>query len=294
SVLCSLYSPPKNIIIILLHWRRAIIKTYGAAIRQIRKNKSLSQSYVSNNILARTTISKIENNNIIPTITTIENIVIKLDVTIDELRYIKNDYKLNTREDIIADFFKLVSNTQTELILKIINRCDNYLDNHFKDNLLEDIRIVLKASLLLTNNEVEKAQKLVKPIWKRLEKIDNFSLIEIRLVCNILFYFPLDVIEKFVPRLLTMIDKYNALDKSLNPLKLALLINTATIFMQHNSTITTSSLNAAIIIAKEINRFDLLASAYYLQGVNTNDYSLITKAKNILLTIDKEAILLQF
>ncbi|MCV86800.1 hypothetical protein DX139_14725, partial [Listeria monocytogenes] len=27
----------------------------------------------------------------------------------DELRYIKNDYKLNTREDIIADFFKLVS-----------------------------------------------------------------------------------------------------------------------------------------------------------------------------------------
>ncbi|HGX1667604.1 TPA: helix-turn-helix domain-containing protein, partial [Listeria innocua] len=64
----------------------------------MRKNKSLSQSYVSNNILARTTISKIENNNIIPTITTIENIVIKLDVTIDELRYIKNDYKLNTRE----------------------------------------------------------------------------------------------------------------------------------------------------------------------------------------------------
>ncbi|MBC2080272.1 helix-turn-helix transcriptional regulator [Listeria booriae] len=270
------------------------MKTYGAAIRQIRKNKSLSQSDVSNNILARTTISKIENNNITPTITTVESIIIKLDVTMDELRYIKNNYQLSIREEIIADFFKLVSNTQTELIMNIITRCDNYLDNNSKDSLLEDIRLALKAALLLTNNEFELAQKLVKPIWERLEKIDHFSLIEIRLVCNILFYFPLDVIEKFVPRLLIMIDKYNALDKSLNPLKAALLINTATIFMRHNSAITTSSLNAATIIAKEINRFDLLASAYYLQGVNANDPSLIDKAKNIFLAIEKEAILFQF
>ncbi|AQY51549.1 hypothetical protein PWEIH_03546 [Listeria weihenstephanensis FSL R9-0317] len=270
------------------------MKTYGAAIRQIRKNKSLSQSDVSNNILARTTISKIENNNITPTITTVESIIIKLDVTMDELRFIKNDYKLSTREEIIAAFFKLVSNTQTEKIMDIIGRCDTYLDNDPKDNLLEDIKIALKASLLLTNNEFEYAQELVKPIWERLEKIDHFSLIEVRLVCNILFYFPLDVIEKFVPRLLIMIDKYNAFDKSLNSLKAALLINTASIFMQHNSAITTSSLNAAIIISKDINRFDLLASAYYLQGVNANDPSLIAKAKNIFLAIEKDAILFQF
>ncbi|MBC1502136.1 helix-turn-helix domain-containing protein [Listeria weihenstephanensis] len=270
------------------------MKSYGAAIRQIRKNKSISQSDVSNNILARTTISKIENNNITPTITTVESIIIKLDVTMDELRFIKNDYKLSTREEIIADFFKLVSNTQTEQILGIISKCDTYLDNHPKDNMLEDIKTALKAALLLTNNEFEHAQELVKPIWERLEKIDHFSLIEVRLVCNILFYFPLDVIEKFVPRLLIMIDKYNAFDKSLNSLKAALLINTASIFMEHNSAITTSSLNAAILISKDINRFDLLASAYYLQGVNANDLSLIAKAKNIFLAIEKDAILFQF
>ncbi|MBC6314050.1 helix-turn-helix domain-containing protein [Listeria grandensis] len=270
------------------------MKTYGAAIRQVRKNKSLSQSDVSNNILARTTISKIENNNITPTITTVESIIIKLDVTMDELRYIKNNYQLSTREEIITDFFKLVSNTQTELLMDIISRCNIYTTNHSKDRLLEDISIVLNAALLLANNEFEHAQELVKPIWKRLEKIDHFSLIEIRLVCNILFYFPLEVIEKFVPRLLTMIDKYQALDKTLNSLKAALLINTASIFMQSNSAITTTSLNTAIVIAKDINRFDLLASAYYLQGVNTDDFNLIAKAKNIFLAIEKEDILFQF
>ncbi|EAD5762839.1 XRE family transcriptional regulator, partial [Listeria monocytogenes] len=65
------------------------MKTYGAIIKQIRKGKSISQIELSNTILSRTTISKIENNNIVPTINTLEAILHKLDVTVDEFQFIR-------------------------------------------------------------------------------------------------------------------------------------------------------------------------------------------------------------
>ncbi|MBC2002620.1 helix-turn-helix transcriptional regulator [Listeria booriae] len=269
------------------------MKTHGNVIRLLRKNKSLSQEDVSTNTVARTTISKIERSNIIPTITTLEAIITKFDVTLDEFQYIRNDYQLSERDKIISDYLKLVSNTQTELVTDIIGRCDIYLCKHPNDRLLLDIKNILTASLHLVNDELEIAQELVRPVWTRLEKIDHFSLIEIRLVSNMLFYFPIDIIEKFVPRLLVMIDKYSALDKTLSPLKVALLINSSSIFMDIYPAITTKNLDIAINTAKEINRFDLLANAYYLQGVHTQKPELINKAKNIFYAIEKTDILAQ-
>ncbi|MBC1445519.1 helix-turn-helix domain-containing protein [Listeria welshimeri] len=269
------------------------MKTYGSVIKLLRKNKSLSQQDISTDILSRTTISKIENNSIIPTITTLEAISIKLDVTLDEITFIRNNFQLDKRNEIISDFLKLVSNTQTELVTNIISRINHYLKQYPDDSLLTDIKYILLATLHLINDEIDKALKLVKPIWERLEKIDQFSLIEIRLVSNILFFFPTDIIKKFIPRLLVMIDKYIAFDKTLAPLKVALLINTASIFMEIYPDTTTKNLEIAINTAKEINRFDLLANAYYLQGVHTQKPELVNKAKNIFYAIEQTEVLAQ-
>ncbi|MBC2008857.1 helix-turn-helix domain-containing protein [Listeria welshimeri] len=269
------------------------MKTYGSVIKLLRKNKSLSQQDISTDILSRTTISKIENNSIIPTITTLEAISIKLDVTLDEITFIRNNFQLDKRNEIISDFLKLVSNTQTELVTNIISRINHYLKQYPDDSLLTDIKYILLATLHLINDEIDKALKLVKPIWERLERIDQFSLIEIRLVSNILFFFPTDIIKKFIPRLLVMIDKYIAFDKTLAPLKVALLINTASIFMEIYPDTTTKNLEIAINTAKEINRFDLLANAYYLQGVHTQKPELVNKAKNIFYAIEQTEVLAQ-
>ncbi|ECQ6724082.1 helix-turn-helix transcriptional regulator [Listeria monocytogenes] len=269
------------------------MKTYGAIIKQIRKGKSISQIELSNTILSRTTISKIENNNIVPTINTLEAILHKLDVTVDEFQFIRNGYKLNPRELIIADFFKLVSNTQTEKINSIIYRCNIHLTHKPTDILISDVRIILKASLHLSNNETLVAQKLVTPVWERLKKMDHFSLIELRLVTNILFYFPVDIVQEFFPRLVNTINKYISFDNTIITLKLALLINTATLFLLNNPKSTLENLEEAIKIAKEINRFDFLAYAYYLKGINTNNPSLVAKAEAIFIAIEKEDILHQ-
>ncbi|MBC1318121.1 helix-turn-helix domain-containing protein [Listeria booriae] len=140
------------------------MKTHGNVIRLLRKNKSLSQEDVSTNTVARTTISKIERSNIIPTITTLEAIITKFDVTLDEFQYIRNDYQLSERDKIISDYIKLVSNTQTELVTDIIGRCDIYLCKHPNDRLLLDIKTTLTASLHLVNDELEIAQELVRPV----------------------------------------------------------------------------------------------------------------------------------
>ncbi|EAH3789362.1 XRE family transcriptional regulator [Listeria monocytogenes] len=264
------------------------MQTYGYTLKKIRKNKSLSQEYVSAGWVNRTTLSKIETNDTIPSMHTLIGLIGKLDVSLDEFEYIRNDYQLSNKQQILSDFLSLVSNFDAQAINQVINNCVIYLINSPNDILIKEIHSICMASIFLAKNEYNKAQKIITTVWKRLENVEQYTVTEIKLVCNILFFFPEDVISKFTPRLLIMIDRYLDFDKSLYSLKISLLINSALLLRAHSTNESLSNLKEAISISKLVNRYDLLAIAQFSLGTLTSDIIMVDRAKNIFFAIDQK------
>ncbi|EIT3268046.1 helix-turn-helix transcriptional regulator, partial [Listeria innocua] len=264
--------------------------TYGYILKKIRTNKSLSQKYVSSGCIDRTSLSKIETNTIVPSIHTLIGLISKLDVSLDEFEYIRNNYQLSNKQKLLSEFLSLVSNFDIKSINQIINKCNINLINTPDDVLIKEIRSICIASTYLAKNEYEMAQKNITAVWRRLERVEQYTLTEIKLVCNILFFFPHDVVLKFTPRLLLMIDRYIEFDKSLYALKVSLLINSALLVRKYTPNNSSSHLKEAISISKQINRYDLLAIAKFSLGYLSADTAMSKQAKKIFFAIDQEEI----
>lgn len=264
------------------------MQTYGSTLKRIRKNKSLSQKYVSVGWVNRTSLSKIETNDTIPSMHTLIGLIGKLDVSLDEFEYIRNNYQLSDKQQILTNFLSLVSNFDLKAIHRVINHCDIYLINNPNDILVKEIHSICVASTYLANNKYYEAQKIITAVWKRLEQVEQYTVTEINLVCNILFFFPEEVISKFTPRLLIMINRYLDFDKSLYSLKISLLINSALLLRKNDLDTSLAHLKEAIPISKQINRYDLLAIAQFSLGSLTSNFNMIEQARLIFFAIDQK------
>ncbi|MBM5609466.1 XRE family transcriptional regulator [Listeria seeligeri] len=264
------------------------VQTYGSTLKRIRKYKSLSQKYVSAGWVNRTSLSKIETNDTIPSMHTLIGLIGKLDVSLDEFEYIRNNYQLSNKQQILTNFFSLVSNFDLKAIHRVINHCDIYLINNPNDILVKEIHSICIASTYLANNKYYEAQKIITTVWKRLEQVEQYTVTEINLVCNILFFFPEEVISKFTPRLLIMINRYLDFDKSLYSLKISLLINSALLLRKSDLDTSLAHLKEAIPISKQINRYVLLAIAQFSLGSLTSNFTMIEQARHIFFAIDQK------
>ncbi|WP_203577193.1 helix-turn-helix domain-containing protein [Listeria seeligeri] len=264
------------------------MQTYGSTLKRIRKYKSLSQKYVSAGWVNRTSLSKIETNDTIPSMHTLIGLIGKLDVSLDEFEYIRNNYQLSNKQQILTNFFSLVSNFDLKAIHRVINHCDIYLINNPNDILVKEIHSICIASTYLANNKYYEAQKIITTVWKRLEQVEQYTVTEINLVCNILFFFPEEVISKFTPRLLIMINRYLDFDKSLYSLKISLLINSALLLRKSDLDTSLAHLKEAIPISKQINRYVLLAIAQFSLGSLTSNFTMIEQARHIFFAIDQK------
>ncbi|BCD16139.1 helix-turn-helix domain-containing protein [Bacillus cereus] len=184
-------------------------QNFGDTLKRIRESRGLSQTYLAADIVSRTSISKIENGKQEPTISNAKKLITRLDLNTNEFFYIQNDYKLDSKMQILYDFMNLSETTQDEPISKLINECKNYLSNTF-DVKINSILIVLES---LQNFEkgydLSTLYENLKPVWERLSKLDDWLIIDLFLINNILYFFPIDTASNMaIHALKTIKSKY--------------------------------------------------------------------------------------
>ncbi|MFL1664664.1 helix-turn-helix domain-containing protein [Bacillus cereus] len=232
---------------------------FGKTLKQIRESRGLSQTYLAADIVSRTSVSKIENGKQEPTISNAQKLITRLDLNTNEFFYIQNDYKLDPKMQILYDFMNLSETTEDEPISKIIMDCKKYLSNTF-DIKIHSILIVLES---LQNFEkgydLNTIYENLKPVWERLSKLDDWLIIDLFLINNILYFFPIDTaFNMAIHTLKTIEDKYPHLLK----LKNAFYLNLSFLFLQKDlKKHATEHLLKSIEICKIIHRYDLLLLA---------------------------------
>ena len=241
-------------------------KDFGDVLKEIRIDRGYSQHYVAEGIMGQSAYSKIERSEMEPSFRKWLAILEKLNVSVDEFRYILNTKNLTTKEKIINEFFALNYNHLDDLRL-FKDEIVAFLKEE-EDYLLKDIFYACESLIILnTTQNVEEAQSFAKKIWERLEKFDRWYLLDIRLINTILFIFPVDVAVHIGERATKQLIPYNNL-KEADILLINIEVNLAVLLIgEQKYPEALSYLEKVIPLCKKHQKYSQLAIAYARKGI---------------------------
>jgi len=157
------------------------VKSFGETIKEIRTARGITQSELAGSLINRTTLSKIENSFEEPSYENATKLINRLGITQIEFDYIRNDYQLNAKEQIIFDFFNIAYNSEANKIASLLNRCEQFPN----DQEIQKIKVILKA---FNASSLREARSLVIPLWKsQVSKTDNWNVLDLYLLNMRLF-----------------------------------------------------------------------------------------------------------
>lgn len=259
---------------------------FGETFKFIRKSRGLSQDYVARNIVSRTSISKIENGKQTPSISKAYSLIKNLGLEADEFLYIQNNYKRDLKSSILHQFMNLSETTQAESISHVVNECKKYLSNYF-DVQISHIFIVLQSLKSYENGEeFSKIEERLKPVWEDLSKLDTWLTIDLFIINNILYFFPINTSYNMTKQSLKTIEnKYPYLLR----LKNAFNLNISYLLMRENLfEQATKFLSESMELSKIIKRYDLLLIAKIRLSIINNNFEQIQEYYNLLVEIGAE------
>jgi len=164
---------------------------FGKTLLRIRKNKRYSQQYMAENKIHQSTYSKMERDLIEPTLGNYRHLLSRLDMSDEELHYIMNEYNHSEKEQLMSAFMNLSFN-DVALLEELRKKAQKYLKVH-ADYIISDIVHLTDALIIMARTgDILGARKEALPVWERLEKLDGWYLVELRMINAMLFLFPID------------------------------------------------------------------------------------------------------
>lgn len=267
---------------------------FGQTFKFVRTLHAIKQVDVAKNILARSSISQIEVGNQIPSYTNAINLLNNLGISVQEFEYIRNGYKLTPLEDLIYKFETLSDSSQTEDIKNLLAQAKK-LNKTINSQNITNIIQVLTALLHVDDYSEKQLRSVVEPVWQDLSRFDSWTVLDIYLVNNILFFFDKEAATHIIDFSLEMIDSKFP---HLLLLKNAFLLNSSYLsIIKNEKSDAVHRLNESVIISKKMHRYDLYLFSLIRLSIISDDLSkaqyykdLLTKigASNLSLAVEKE------
>lgn len=247
----------------------------GSIYKKIRKSKGLSQNEVCGTSISRTTLSKFENNKLSPSYDTMVYLLLQIDMSEEEFQFVCNDFSYDLRDEIISLFFRQTSNLETAQLFRLLEKGNKYLktaDDIFIRNLMK----IIQSLTLLTNDQIEQIDCLPKiiisDVWSKLSKMDEWYYSELRLINSFMYYFPIETVLSFLPKLLETVEKYEKFTPMIT-IRLSILLNVGLLLIQNNhKEAAIPLLKEAIDLGKEAKRYDYLSIAKVRYAICIDDY----------------------
>ncbi|MCD2225241.1 helix-turn-helix domain-containing protein [Listeria cossartiae] len=203
------------------------MQTVGDTLKFIRKSKNLTQQEACTGALSRSNYQKIENNKIMPSMDRFIQLLLNFNMTLEEFEFVKRDFTPSPKENILYLYSKIITSSETDILLNVISKCDAYLENH-TDTFISDIKASLEGILLVEKeHDFELARQKVTYIWDRLSESDELFWNDILILRNIFFIFENETAQHIVNRLIKQLKKYRYLHPTLS-IEISLHVNRAT------------------------------------------------------------------
>lgn len=266
----------------------------GELVKEIRGNKGLSQNYVLDSLMTQSAYSKFELGRTEIRASVFLNILNKLDMSLEEFKFLQNDYQFTIRDEIIHRFFYMSYNDET-VLLEVNELAKEYLEKHqTQDYLIKEIYYLCQAFLtLLEKKDFTEASISANKVWERVSKRNMLYVMDLYLLNSILFIFPLETIFEIRKLVELSIEKYGNLFR-LQRIRINMFINIAYLLMKEEQfEKAIDELEEAITICRTEKTYIQLAICYIRKGVCLNRLKQqgnvwIDKGNQLLLAIEED------
>lgn len=261
--------------------------------KDIRQSKGLTQEEICGDMLARSTLARIESGQVIPKFDTFIFLLQQINMSLEEFEYICNVYQPSKRQKLLNIANNNLSITDNTELLSLKQQCQEYLQTHHDipiQQLLDRLTVTIHIREFGGESKDTTFQETTQKIWHYLEKQNTWYQNDFKLLLTILYHFPLETLKTITLKILTNLVKYTDL-YNIKPLQLTLLTNLASIYLENHQTkeCETFSLEA-LKLAKELKRYDFLGIAQVRLGICRDDNSLIDKGMSLLHLTEEEKI----
>lgn len=250
----------------------------GQTLKIIRQNKGYTQKEVSDSTMSRSNYTKLENDEINPSIVKFHAILDYMDMTQEEFSFILNGYKLN-KKDQLMHLFKEMNHSPSLSYLKHVIESASDLLKEREDHITRDI---LNLSLgyweLLHHHDLDKAKSYAELVWDRLKELDKLYLSEYHLLSKILYFFEVETVTFLTDKALSDLDVYHPFREA-KELKLSYLSHIACILIESKDYEKAMVyIDQLIEYSKRDYNVIVLASALVRRGLISSDTEGMKKA----------------
>lgn len=206
---------------------------FGETLKKIRKSKNYSQQTIAAGYFTQASYSHFEKNKSDINATNFVFLIEQLQLSLDELLYIHNDYNLTPSEQLIELFYKTPYNKKEDLEV-LLYKIERFLTKNPHHIYIIELKTICEALLLLSNDEnIQGAREKVLHIWERISRYDQYYLADIRILNAILFLFDFETVTFITKSLLQQLSKYNHFGEALR-LQSSITLNYSLICIRNN------------------------------------------------------------
>lgn len=263
----------------------------GVLLKKIRKGKGIAQEELCGDYISRAALSKIENGKNIPSYRSLSYLLDKLDMSFDEFEYLLDDPQ--GKKEIILKFWSVSDSAEKDKLDNIVDLCKIYLEKNKMDHMVSDIKTIAEVLLSLPSLAVgtlpEESKLKVEKIWHRLNKMDVWTLNDLKLATTSFFYFPLETSIHIANRVVKEMRKYEHFDK-IQSYIVVVYINLTTLYMKTHDMESIEYFNEkALFLSEKNNRHDVFYFCNVRKGIYTGDKQMIEEGLAILKLLGKHS-----
>lgn len=202
----------------------------GSTLKKIRENKGYTQQEISDHKMARSTYTKVERNDITPTLSKYLAILDHMDMSHEEFIFILNDRKLGEKETILHLFKQLEKNLTRESVNEIIAKGERLVQERYDQLTLDILNACRGYAVLLAEQDLTKAKGYAQNVWKRMENLDSWYLAELHIINSILYLFDSNTAALFTDRALETLAQYPHFEEA-TTLKISFLLHVTNLLL---------------------------------------------------------------
>lgn len=267
---------------------------FGNSYKTIRKNKGLTQKEVCQDELTIATLSKFENGKSMPSYALISHLLHQVNMSFDEFEYLCSVDDFGEEKQLKLRFDAIITNAEFQAIHDLKMLCEKHL-SRTSNKRIEELKDILELYLELHREDFsKKAQEIALKLWNTIAIKKEWYVSELKLLNQILFYFPDNLVFDVADRILERIKEYEAF-QNIARLKASILINLSTLYLQHSKIERCEEVSQwAYREAKKLKRYDFISICLIRLGICRKDKKVIEKGINFLQLAGEDTLAQEF
>lgn len=258
----------------------------GALYKKLRYSRNISQEKLCKYKLSRTTLSKFENNKVNLSFSNFDYLLNSIDISLDEFKYIQNDYSYDDKRYIINYFDNIFSVQYDEnSINKMIAFIEQYLTNQYSKSIFFILQILKSFKDISSSGNQKihcKAHIYIADIWNELSQMDHWSLLDIKIINSSLYFFEYSTCIEVGYQLIKMLKKYDAY-KNISNLETSIWTNLTLLALMNNDRHSAQTFsNHAYNSSLKSNRIDYISISLVRKGIAFNNREYIENGFHLL------------